>query len=99
MDLDAAVQKLAIDRQLRQAKDPQPVYLPQHIRGSVERAAAERASEDEAAAAEAPAEEAALAPAAGAASPAGKDALALYWGPVCGCLCTEGGSAGSCSCW
>ena len=77
VDLDDDVQKMAIERQLRQSKDPQPVYLPQHIRGSVERAAAERASEDEAAAAEAPAEVAAPAPEAQAASPAGEEALAL----------------------
>ena len=99
VDLDDDVQKMAIERQLRQSKDPQPVYLPQHIRGSVERAAAERASEDEAAAAEAPAEEAAPAPGAQAASPAGKEALALRKSPVCGTVCTESGSAGSCSCW
>ena len=80
VDLDDDVQKMAIERQLRQSKDPQPVYLPQHIRGSVERAAAQRASEDEAAAADAPAEEAAPAPIAQAASPAGKDALGLRRG-------------------
>ena len=99
VDMDDDVQKMAIERQLRQSKDPQPVYLPQHIRGSVERAAAERASEDEAAAAEAPAEEAAPAPVAQAASPASKDALGLRRGSVCGCVRTENGNAGSCVYW